>query len=44
MSYNDHWPVSTATTHIEPRPGSIVVERSPGMQEVGGSMPGRVKH
>ena len=27
----------------EPRPGSIVVECSPGMPEVGGSIPGRVK-
>ncbi len=26
-----------------PRPGSVVVERSPGMREVGGSIPGRVK-
>ncbi len=25
------------------RPGSTVVERSPGMREVGGSIPGRVK-
>ncbi len=25
------------------RPGSVVVERSPGMREVGGSIPGRVK-
>ncbi len=29
--------------HLAPRPGSVVVERSPGMQEVGGSIPGRVK-
>ncbi len=29
---------------IEPqRPGSVVVERSPGMREVGGSIPDRVK-
>ncbi len=28
---------------IIPRPGSVVVERSPGMREVGGSIPGRVK-
>ncbi len=27
-----------------PRLGSVVVERSPGMREVGGSIPGRVKH
>ncbi len=26
-----------------PRPGSVVVERSPGMWEVGGSIPDRVK-
>ncbi len=26
-----------------PRPSSVVVERSPGMREVGGSIPGRVK-
>ncbi len=26
-----------------PRPGTVVVERSPGMREVGGSIPGRVK-
>ncbi len=26
-----------------PRPGSVVVERPPGMREVGGSIPGRVK-
>ncbi len=26
-----------------PRPGSVVVERSPGMREVGGSIPGRAK-
>ncbi len=26
-----------------PRPGSVVVEHSPGMREVGGSIPGRVK-
>ncbi len=26
-----------------PRLGSVVVERSPGMREVGGSIPGRVK-
>ncbi len=26
-----------------PRPGSVVVERSPGMREVGGSIPGHVK-
>ncbi len=26
-----------------PPPGSVVVERSPGMREVGGSIPGRVK-
>ncbi len=26
-----------------PRPGSVVAERSPGMREVGGSIPGRVK-
>ncbi len=25
------------------RPGSVVVERLPGMREVGGSIPGRVK-
>ncbi len=25
------------------RPGSVVVERSPGMREVGGSIPGRIK-
>ncbi len=28
---------------VSPRPGSVVVERSPGMQEVGGSIPGRIK-
>ncbi len=27
----------------QPRPGSVVVERSPGMREVGSSIPGRVK-
>ncbi len=27
----------------KPQPGSVVVKRSPGMQEVGGSIPGRVK-
>ncbi len=26
-----------------PWPGSVVVERSPGMREVGGSIPGRIK-
>ncbi len=26
-----------------PRPDSVAVERSPGMREVGGSIPGRVK-
>ncbi len=31
------------STCVTPRPGSIVVERSPGMREVGGSIPGRVK-
>ncbi len=30
------------TNSILPRPGSVVVERSPGMREVGGSIPGRV--
>ena len=29
--------------HVLPRLGSVVVERSPGMREVGGSIPGRVK-
>ncbi len=29
--------------YMAPRPGSVVVERSPGMREVGGSIPGRVK-
>ena len=28
---------------VVPRPGSVVVERSPGMQVVGGSIPGRIK-
>ncbi len=28
---------------VSPRPGSVVVEPSPGMREVGGSIPGRVK-
>ena len=28
---------------IKPRPGSVVVERSSGMREVGGLIPGRVK-
>ncbi len=28
---------------LGPRPGSVVVERSPGMREVGGSIPGRAK-
>ncbi len=28
---------------VLPRPGSVVVERSPGMREVGGSIPDRVK-
>ncbi len=28
---------------MKPRPGSVVVERSPGMREVGGLIPGRVK-
>ncbi len=31
------------STNNLPRPGSVVVERSPGMREVGGSIPGRVK-
>ncbi len=31
------------STSIKPRPGSVVVERSPGMREVGGSILGRVK-
>ncbi len=31
------------STLNRPRPGSVVVERSPGMREVGGSIPGRVK-
>ena len=26
-----------------PRPGSVVVERSPGMRKFGGSIPGRLK-
>ncbi len=30
-------------TPLWPRPGSVVVEHSPGMQEVGGLIPGRVK-
>ncbi len=30
-------------TPTPPRPGSVVVERSPGMREVGGSIPGRLK-
>ncbi len=34
-------PVTSAPS--SPRPGSVVVERSPGMREVGGSIPGRVK-
>ncbi len=40
---------SKGKTHLptfelqRPRPGSVVVERSPGMWEVGGSIPGRVK-
>ncbi len=29
--------------HLLPRPGSVVVERSPGMRDVGGSIPSRVK-
>ncbi len=33
----------TNTIQKGPRPGSVVVERSPGMREVGGSIPGRVK-
>ncbi len=28
---------------VSPRPGSVVVERSPGMREVGGSILSRVK-
>ncbi len=37
--------VSMTVAHIEetPRPGSVVVECLPGMREVGGSIPGRVK-
>ncbi len=31
------------TKKLKTRPGSVVVERSPGMREVGGSIPGRVK-
>ncbi len=27
----------------QPRPGSVVVERSPGMRKIGGSIPDRVK-
>ncbi len=27
----------------KPWPGSVVVERSPGMREIGGSIPGHVK-
>ncbi len=29
--------------HREPWSGSVVVEHSPGMREVGGSIPGRIK-
>ncbi len=29
--------------YVSPRPGSVVVERSPGMREVGGLIPGHVK-
>ncbi len=39
-------PPPTPITHPHarpPQPGSVVVKRSPGMQEVGGSIPGRVK-
>ncbi len=35
--------VCTLSITIAPRPGSVVVERSPGMREVGGSIPGRFK-
>ncbi len=28
---------------LKPQPGSVVVERLPGMREVGGSLPNRVK-
>ncbi len=35
--------VSKQTSLVLPRPGSVVVERSPGMREVGGSILGRVK-
>ncbi len=40
-------PLSTTTLAkffiIQPRPGSVVVERSLAMLEVGGLIPGRVK-
>ncbi len=35
--------VTTIAPLINPRPGSVVVERSAGMWEAGGSIPGRVK-
>ncbi len=34
---------NTEAHYATPRPGSVVVERSPGMREVSGSIPGRVK-
>ncbi len=35
--------LSRRTQKVKPWPGSVVVGRSPGMREVGGSVPGRVK-
>ncbi len=38
-------PFCASLTHGQsPQPGSVVVERSPGMRKVGGSIPGRIKH
>ncbi len=33
---NKHLYMSVTATNMSPRPGSVVVERSPGMREVGG--------
>ncbi len=35
--------ILSTTCLLPPWPGSVVVERSPGMREVGGSIPGGVK-
>ena len=35
--------VNHTNLFLPSRPGSVVVERSPGMREIGGPIPGRVK-